>query len=364
MKYYITLSLVTVCALAACHTPREQKAAAGRPALSDSMQQLLRLDTVTYRSISNELSLSGKVSFNENNMVKVFPRSGGQVIETMVSLGDKVSKGQVLAVIRSADIAGSYSDLGSARADVAIAKRQMENAEALYRNGIGSERAYMEAKESYSKALAAMEKVQSLISINGGDHTTTGGNYLITAPVSGYVVEKKIAVGAYIRPDMGDNLFTVSDLKNVWIYANVYETDIAKIKEGYEAKVIAPAYPDKVFYGHIDRVSPVLDPQSKAMRIRVTLGNKDMLLKPDMFAKVIVRSEEGQKAICIPTAALVSQNGKDYVVVYRSSKDLSVAEVKVMKTIGDHTFLAGGVQPGTRLVTRYQNLLFAQLMNE
>ena len=249
MKFSILISLICLGLLIGCSEKKEVKTAQPKFSLSDSMQRLIAVDTVSFCGISNELSLSGEVSFNENNMVKVFPRSSGQVIEASVSLGDKVSKGQVLAVVRSADVAGNYSDLSSAKADVAIAKRQMDNAEALYKNGINSEREYTEAKENYDKALAGREKVQSAIMINGGGRTNASGEYLITSPVDGYVVEKKVAAGAFIRPDMSDNLFTVSDLKNVWVYANVYETDIAKVREGYEVKVIPAAYPDKSIPG-------------------------------------------------------------------------------------------------------------------
>ncbi len=364
MKFPIVISLIALSLLAACKEQKEQKTTAPKFSLSDSMQHLITIDTVSFCGISDELSLSGEVSFNENNMVKIFPRSSGQVIESKVSLGDKVSKGQVLAIVRSADVAGNYSDLSSAKADVAIAKRQMDNAEALYKNGISSEREYTEAKQTYEKALAGKEKVQAAININGGGRTTAGGEYIISSPIDGYVVEKKTTTGAFIRPDMGDNLFTISDLKNVWIYANVYETDIAKVQEGYEVKVIPAAYPDKIYTGRIDKTGQVLDPQSKAMRVRVILDNKDMLLKPDMFTKVIVSNERKAKAICIPTAALVSQDGKNYVVVYQDKNNISVVEVNVLKTVNDRTYLTSGVQPGTKLITSYQNLIFNQLMND
>lgn len=363
IKYPIVLSLTTLVFLTACSDPKPVEKPA-KFALSDSMQRLITIDTASYCSISDELALSGEVSFNENNVVKIFPRGSGQIVECRVSLGDKVSKGQVLAVIRSAEVAGNYSDLSSAKADVAIAKRQLDNAEALYKNGISSEREFTEAKQNYEKSLAEKQKVQSIININGGSKTNADGNYVISSPIDGYVVEKKTATGAFIRPDDGNNLFTISDLKNVWIYANVYEADISKVKEGYDVKVLPIAYPDKVFTGKIDMVGQVLDPDSKAMRIRISMPNQDMLLKPDMFAKVIVSNEEGAKAICIPTAALISQDGKNFVVVYKGKDQLSIAEVDILKTTGYHTYLKSGVAPGTLLVTKYQNLIFNQLLNE
>ncbi|XZF13697.1 efflux RND transporter periplasmic adaptor subunit [Chitinophagaceae bacterium MMS25-I14] len=361
MKQSIALSLLAITLLAACGKKEEKKEENTKFVLSDSMQHIIAVDTVGYCNISDEISLSGEVSFNENNVVKIFPRSSGQVLESRVSLGDHVSKGQVLAVIRSADVAGNYSDLSSTSADVNIAKRALDNTESLYKSGIASEREYTEAKQNYDKALAARNKVQSVININGGAKSSAGGQYELISPIDGYIVEKKVATGAFIRPDMGDNLFTISDLKNVWVYANVYAQDIPKVKEGYHVKVVALSYPDQAFEGTVDKVSEVLDPQSKALRVRITLDNKNMLLKPEMFAKVIVSNEEGTKATCIPSAALIPQDTKNYVVVYKSKDDVTIAEVNLIKTVGDKSYITSGVEPGQQVITKFQNLVFAQL---
>lgn len=364
MKFRILFPLLAFTVLSACHEKKEQAATSNKFVLSDSMQKMITIDTATICNISDELILSGEVGFNENNMVKIFPRSSGQVVSSTLSLGDRVTKGQVLAIIKSADVAGSYSDLSGANADVAIAKRQMENAQSLYTNGISSERDYIEAKQNYEKALASRQKVQSVININGGGRTDANGQYIITSPIDGYIVEKKISTGAFIRQDMTDNLFTISDLKNVWIYANVYEADINKIKEGLPVQVKPMAYPDKSYTGKVNMISQVLDPQSKAMRVRITLENKDMVLKPDMFTKVIISNQEGAKAICIPTSALISQDGKNFVVVYKAKDNISIAEVNIIKTVNDHTYIQSGVEPGTPVVTKYQNLIFSQLSDQ
>ncbi|MGN6567540.1 MAG: efflux RND transporter periplasmic adaptor subunit [Flavipsychrobacter sp.] len=362
MKQYLALSIAALTLLTACGKKEQQTQENKKFVLSDSMQHMITIDTVRNCNVTDEISLSGEISFNENNVVKVFPRSSGQVIEARVSLGDKVSKGQVLAVIKSADVAGNYSDLSSANADLAIAKRQMDNAQSLYKSGISSEREYTEAKQNYEKALAVRNKVQSVININSGGTISANGTYSMVSPIDGYIVEKKVAAGSFIRPDMGDNLFTISDLKNVWVYANVYEADIPKVKEGYNVRVVPMSYPNMVLTGKVDKISQVLDPQSKAMRVRVTLPNVDMLLKPEMFAKVIVSNAEGDASICVPTAALVSDEGKDYVIVYNANDDLKIAEVNILKTVGDKTYINTGVEPGQRVITKNQILIFNQLM--
>ena len=364
MKRSILLPLCTVVMFAACEHKQPVVEQNKKFGLSDTMKHMIQIDTVQNCSVTAELSLSGVVAFNDNNVVKVFPRSSGQVVESKVSLGDKVSKGQTLAIVKSADVAGNYSDLSGANADLSIAKRQMDNVASLYKSGISSEKDYNEAKQNYEKALAAKNKIQSLITINGGGKTAEGGQYIITAPIDGYIVEKKITAGAFIRPDMGDNLFTISNLKTVWVYANVYEADIANMKEGYPVKVVALSYPDKVFTGKVDKVSQVLDPQSKAMKVRIALDNTEMLLKPDMFAKVTVKNEEGRMALCIPRAALIPQEGKNYVIIYKNDSDLKVAQVTVSESVNDKAYISAGVSIGDLLITKNQLLIFNQLTGQ
>lgn len=364
MKRIIILSIACITIFSACEQKVKQEEKPKGFVLSDTMKHMIELDTVTNCNVTAELSLSGVVGFNDNNVVKVYPRSSGQVIEAKVSLGDKITKGQVLAIIKSADVAGNYSDLNSANADLAISKRQMENSEALYKNGISSEKEYNEAKQNYEKSLAARNKVQSLININGGGKTNESGQYLVTAPIDGYIVEKKVTAGAFIRPDMGDNLFTISDLKNVWVYANVYETDINKIKEGYTVKVLPISYPDKTYTGKIDKISQVLDPQSKSMKVRINIDNADMLLKPDMFAKVLVDNVEGDLSMCIPKKALIPQEGKNYVVIYNSDSDLKIAQVEVLKTVGEKAYITSGLSLGNKIISKNQILIFNQLTGQ
>ena len=358
---YLFLALISAFVfLAGC---KRKEAAAEGPkkfCISDTMSKMITIDTAALSNITNEISLSGEVSFDENKVIKIFPRSSGQVIEAKVSLGDKVQKGQVLAVIRSADVAGSYSDLSTTGADIAIAKRQMENAESLYKNGIASEREYTEAQQDYQKALAARAKIQSMLTINGGSRTSAAGTYVLTSPINGFIVEKKINAGSFIRQDMGDNLFTISDLKDVWVMANVFEADIPKVKEGYPVKVTTLAYPDKVFNGHVDRVSEVLDPENKALKVRVKLENPEMLLKPEMFTRVVVTNVESNKAMSVPTSAVVEESGKTYVIIYNNDCDLKVQEIDVFKEAGDKTFINGGVTAGQKIIGKSALLLYDQ----
>jgi cobalt-zinc-cadmium efflux system membrane fusion protein len=358
---YVGLALIS---LTACQEKKTGTMETKQVCISDSLQKMIKIDTAKSTPMKDELTLSGEVSFDENKVVKVFPFTSGQVIEVKVSLGDKVTKGQTLAVIRSADVAGSYTDLSATKSDLSISKRQLEQAEYLYKNGISSERDYTEAKENYNKAVAANSKVRDQIAINGGGNTNASGSLVIKAPGSGYIVEKNISAGNFIRPDNSSSLFTISDMKDVWIWANVFETDIAKVKKGYDAKITTLAYPDKTFNGKIDEISSVLDPDNKVMKVRVALDNKDMLLKPEMFTNVLISNKEGSSSVAIPASAVIFDSSKNFVVVYNSKCDLQVRAVNVIKTVDDITYIASGLKPGDKVISKSQLLLYNALTED
>jgi len=365
MKHLCYLLLLAPAAvwLTACNNSHANEAPAPKAqvCVTDSLAKIIRIDSAAMDHVNDELKLSGEISFDDNKVVKLFPFSSGRVLEVKVSLGDKVGKGQELATIKSADVAGNYSDLSTAGNDLSIAKRAMDNQESLYKSGIASEREYMEAKENYNKALAAENKLKEQIAINGGGHTSNNGTYTITAPISGYVVEKKINQGGFIRNDNTDNMFTIGDIKDVWVWANVYETDIARVKEGYKASITTLAYPDKIFTGIVDKVNEVLDPVTKVMKIRVRLLNEGNMLKPEMFANIVIRNEEPKKSIAIPEQALINDNGRSFVVIYHDKCNLEIKQVQVMQVTAGKAYISSGINEGDKVISRNQVLLYRAL---
>jgi len=363
-KVMFLAAAAAIASLSACHEKKQQDTESKDVCISDSLSKMISIDTAKTTTMKDELTLSGEVSSDDNNVVKVFPFSSGQVLAVKVSLGDKVSKGQTLAVMRSADVAGNYTDLSSTQSDVSVAKRQLDQAEYLYKNGISSEREYTEAKENYNKAIAANRKVRDQIAINGGGNTSESGQLVIKAPESGYIVEKNITAGSFIRQDNSGSMFTISNMKDVWIWANVFESDISKVKVGYTAKVTTIAYPGKVFMGKVNEISSVLDPDNKVLKIKIALPNPDMLLKPEMFTNVVITNNENAQAVSVPAKAIIFDSSKNYVVVYNSKCDLKVREVNVIKTVDDISYIASGLNPGDKVISKNGLLLYDALTGD
>lgn len=362
-KYlYVLLILSFVQIINACKAKVEVPLTeAKQPIISDSTMQLLQIDTVRLRSEDDIVKLNGEVSFDDNKVVKVYPFSSGHVLSTTVSVGDYVKAGQILATIKSADISGNYSDLSISGNDVSINKRAVDNAEHLYQNGIASQKEYLEAKENYNKALANANKIKTQIAINGGGRTSANGNYTVASPRSGFVVEKLINPGNFIRNDNNNSLFTIGDISDVWIWANVFELDIAKVKQGYNAAVTTVAYPDKVFNGKVDKVNQILDPITKVMKIKIVLQNKELLLKPSMFANIIISNATSIQTLAVPSSSIISENGKNYVVIYNNNNDVKVQEVSIKKVVGNLNFISSGLQEGQKIITKNQILLYRKL---
>lgn len=364
MKRELIISLSILAILASCKQKKEEATVRKSVCITDSLAKIVQIDTAKDTNMQDELDLSGEVSFDDNSVVKVYPFSSGQVSDVRVSLGDKVTKGQVLAIMRSADIAGDYTDLSTTNSDLSIAKRQLDQTQYLYKNGISSERDYTEAKENYNKALAENRKVQEQLSINGRGNTSANGQYVIKAPESGYIVEKNVTPGSFIRSDNASSLFTISNMKDVWIWANVFESDISKVKVGYAAQVTTLAYPGKVFKGKVNEVSSVLDPDNKVMKVKITLPNPDMLLKPEMFTTVTVTNAERTQSVTVPASSIIFDDSKNYVVLYQGKCNLQVREVNVIKTVNNVSYIASGLKPGDKLVSKNQLLLYDALIEE
>ena len=164
-----------------------------------------------------------------------------------------------------------------------------------------------------------------------------------------------------IRTDNNTSLFTISDLKNVWVIANVYESNISLVHNGDNVDITTLSYPDKIFKGKIDKIMNVLDPANKVMKVRVVLANDNYMLKPEMFANVTVNNKENKTALCVPSSALIFDHSQYYVLVYTSNSDVKIMPVQVINTVGNKTYLAGGVQEGNRIIASQALLIYDAL---
>jgi cobalt-zinc-cadmium efflux system membrane fusion protein len=316
------------------------------------------IDTVKEASALTQLTLTGSIAPDENKMVKVFPMVSGVAHDVYVQLGDVVQKGQTLAILRSAEMAGFTKDYISSEADVRNTRRILESTQDLYKSGLASQKDLEQAQSDYQKAVAEGKRAGAVVQIN----KSNGEGYEVKAPITGFVVEKNLTDNTHVRADNSQNLFTIADLSSVYVLVNVYESDIAKIQTGDPVKITALSYPDKVFDGKIDRIDNMLDPDNKVMHARIKINNPGNLLKPQMFANILIKAKSGENLPFVNSNALVFDNDKNYVIVAdRSKAKVHIQPVEVAKTVEDRAYISKGLKPGDRVIGSRQVYLYESL---
>jgi len=352
----ITAIFIAVFALESCHHTEEQPKDT-KFVVTDTLLNSLLVDTVQEASALTQLTLTGSVAPDETKMVKIFPMVSGVAEGVNVQLGDVVYKGQTLATLRSAEMAGFTKDYISAQADVSNTKRILSSTEDLYKGGLASQKDLEQAQSDYQKALAENKRAGAVVSIN----KSNDNGYEVRSPLSGFVVEKNLTSNTQVRADNGQNLFTIADLSTVYVLANVYESDISKIQTGDPVKITTLSYPNKVFDGKIDKIDNMLDPDNKAMHARIRIDNPGNLLKPGMFANVSIKAKSGENLPFINSNSIVFDNDKNYVIVIDGKAKVHIQPITVAKTVETRAYIGQGLQPGQRIVASRQVYLFESL---
>lgn len=356
--FFILLTGSLLLLIQSCETHEKKPEADKGYVIPDTVMKSLRVDTVSMSQLVTAITLTGKVGTNDDNVVPVYSLVSGIVNDIKVNLGDNVSTGQTLAVVRSQEMAQYSSDLLNAQTNLTIAQKNLEKTVDLFHGGLASVPDTLAARVGLQQAQAELSRVNRVLRINGGN---SEGDFVVRAPISGFVVQKGATNNMLIRGDNSTSLFTISDLKNVWIMANVYESNISLIHQGENVDVTTLAYPGRVFKGKIDKVMNVLDPTSKVMKVRVVLPNPDYALKPEMYASITVSDKENKQCLSVPSSAVIFDHSQNYVLIFHSKSDVVITPVTVLSTVGDKTFIATGVKEGDKIISSQAILIYNAL---
>jgi cobalt-zinc-cadmium efflux system membrane fusion protein len=318
----------------------------------------IKTATAVMSNQKQALRLTGKVESNPERTIHYIPLVSGRVEQVMFSLGDRVSQGQTLLTLRSAELSELNSELISARAELRIAQREYSSAKALFDDKMLSERELFEAEAVVTQAQAEIERIENTLSIYGTSDQR--GVFSIKSPISGYILERNVSAGSNISED-GDEIFTVADLSTVWIIANVHAGDLMFVKENMPVEITTHAYPNEVFHGKINAMSRVFDPEERVLKARIVMPNKDLKFKPEMFVDVKLKNESNRMSVAIPSEALIFDNNRHFVVVRTAEKTFENREVVVQGQHDGIAYIATGLEEGEDVVIKNQLLIYTQL---
>lgn len=361
MKTYAMI-LTGLLLLAACNN-NNQQAEAERQLTAIEKGNVTATEKVVLKNIDDELVLNGDVMCDEALLRKVFVPCTGRVSGLTVEVGDRVSRGQRLATVHSEGAADYRKNLSDAEAEMRMAQREYAMQQDMHKSGMASDKDVEEARERLSAAKAEHQRLRDVADINGYNGKSVAA---LVAPISGYVIAKRIYNDSYVSDDNNDEAAVeIADLHKVWVIADVYESDIAKIRQGTETVVTTMAYPNDVFRGKIDKVYSVLDRESKTMKVRVNLNNPDGILKPGMFASVRVSlSANGKRLPAVPSSAVIFANGNDYVMVKTPKGKYERRKVRVAHASAGYSFMLSGLETNEEVVTKNALLYFNAAENE
>ncbi len=331
----------------------------------------VQMQAVGKHPVGNEIVTSGKVAFDDLRVSHVFSPVTGRIKRILADPGQRVKKGAPLATIESPDVGNTFADLDKAQADLIASEHEARRQQELYEAHAGSQRDFEAAEDNYRKAKAEVERARQkarLFRAAAADKVSQ--EFTLRAPIDGEVIARNVNPGAEVQGQYSGGtaveLFTVGELDSVWVFADVFEMDLARVKRGAPVSVKVVAYPDKVFTGRVDWISDALDPTARTARVRCSIPNPGRELKPEMYATVSI-AVDAPAVAALPRTALLRI--ADQTVVFVQNGTAPDGRLKFTRRIiavnedegSDYVPIVRGVNPGEQVVTSGGILLSGML---
>lgn len=364
MKQYknIATSLFILAAvlMSGCKQSNNNNPADERYCLDSTFLSQIEWVTPKMAPISEGIHLTGTVETNPDRVVHFASLINGIVSGVYFSLGDKVTKGQVLADLRSTELSDLQSQNQSIAAQIRVAEKKLESVQAMFGDGVSSQKELAEAQSELLVLKAERQKINANLSLYSA--STERGVFRIKAPVSGIITAKSIAAGTPVAAG-SESLFTVSDLSNVWVMLNVHTSNVKNITPGMDVNIKTLSYPDESFPGKVANISNVLDADAKVLKAKVVIPNANLKLKPGMPVDVTAYRHVARQALSIPVGAVVFDNNENFVVVFKDTCNLEIRPVNITYRTDQLAYLDAGADADEKIISKNHLLIYEQLKN-
>jgi membrane fusion protein, heavy metal efflux system len=338
----------------------------------------LTIEPVPARDFTVDREVTGRVGFNEDRLTPVFTAYSGRVVEALATKGQFVREGQPLLVIESPDYVDAQNNLATARNDLekaavnlmaaeviaerarrlftydAFSKKELQASEAALalaqselQRSRGALRVAQARLELFGKTAGAVRKLKA-----GADRQIT-----IASPISGTVVERQVGPGQVVKPDAQTPLFQISDLSDLWVHGDVFESDLARIRLGAPAEIRVESYPDRVFPARVSFINPTVDPVTRTVHVRSRVSNPRGLLKPEMFVRMTIIAAAKRSVPVVPADAVVDRGGIPFVLVEEAPGRFRKRKVEIGYEVDGSVMIKSGLEIGERIVMKGAVLL-------
>ena len=297
------------------------------------------LGKVESKPVNSELRLYGNVQVDERRQAYVQTRFAGWIRKVYAdATGNFIGKGQPLFTVYS-------PDLVSTQQEYLLAK---ENSEALQKSSVsgvasGASSLFSAAKERLLQWEVSPAEIEKLDQVGKAITDLT-----INSPVSGYITVKNALPNMYVQPET--MLYTIADLSDVWVLAQVFQSDAGKIKPGDPAEITVDSYPARVLNGRVDYILPQFDVNTRTLSVRMVFPNPGLKLRPGMYVNVRAKLPMGRQLV-VPASAAFHSGTKNLVFVYGGGGSIEPREVELGPQVGDELVITKGVKAEEQIVT-------------
>lgn len=305
-------------------------------------------------------ALPGRIAYDENVTARVSAPLAGRVDRIVVSLGQRVARGALLATIDAPEYAQAQADAKRTELEVKQKRQVFERAKLLFDGEVIPRRDFEAAETDLREAEVERTRAKRRLESLAQGFANEGGELPLLAPVSGIVTERAINPGTRVGPDTAAPLFVITDPVNLRVIVDVPEQHLGVLRLGQGVAVEVDAYPGRRFEAIVVHVGDVLDANTRRVQIRCKLGNPDGLLKPEMYARVTPLSAT-DKRVRVPSSALVTAGVRHHVFVETRPGVFTRRPVTPATQGRDFAYLKDGVAPGERVVTSGALLLDAEM---
>ncbi len=311
--------------------------------------------------------LPGEIAINTNKMAHIVPRVPGIVREVKSDLGDLVRKGEIMAVIDSRDLADARAAYLASMERLELAQAMFDRKEKLWKRDVSPEKEYLNAQKDLAQAkidmraakqkLIAMGFTSSYLDTLPEEPEELFTRYEVVAPIDGTVIEKNIALGEVYKDDA--EVFTIADLRTVWIILQIYKKDLHLIRKGQHVSLLGLSHLPEI-HGEIDYVGPLVGTQTQTAVARVVLPNPGGELRPGLLVNASVTVKTLKADVVIRNEHVQYLN--DHPCVFVQVPDgFEVRAVTLGETDGEFVAIANGLKAGEIYVTKNSFLLKAEM---
>ncbi len=328
-----------------------------RPPAPVPLSNFMRIEPVALDAHGAAIVAQGSVTLDESNVAAVIPPVQGRVMRLLAAPGDHVAAGAALANVYSAEVAGAGAGLSEAHINRVAAEQALARAQRLADDGAGSQRDVIDARTALATARTEESRAGAVLQSMGAPRVAVG-TYTLRAPIAGTIVQRSLRVGAEARSSAVDPAFLIADLDRVWVLAHLHEAQGSAVNAGDAVEIDVPALPGRRFTSTVDRVAEAVDPNTRTLVVRISLPNADHALKPEMFARVTVRTQSVGVPI-VPVSALVTEANGYNVFVETTPGHYDRRRVVIGAELDGRAQVREGLRVGERVVVEGALLLDA-----